>query len=315
MEVVKKSRLRFTDGDDLALLREVLGHRPFINTQKWNQVQNSMVILTGKNFKMKSLRDHFNLLIKAWLERKKSCEGKLGSVDYTEKDLLCRDIFNLMKENKTKTVRRDQGEDEQVILSKEWNKIPSNLGEHIIYDTDSQHDYVKNEDVIIKVAKEEENPIEITEVNLSSDEAYGTTRYDSVMSENVSLSSPALREDTSSPTSNSSRIANPNKAKKRRAIQKHGLEEYDRVQFEIKKKEQELEERRLLLEEKKIVLEERRLKLEEKKLDIEKMEKVKNFEILEKKIELEKEDREERRKLISRSDNIIHILLKRLERQ
>jgi hypothetical protein len=76
MEMVKKTRLRFSDTDDLALLREVLGQNPFIDSRRWSEVASNMTLLTGKTFKEKTLRDHLNLLIKLWLENKKILEGK-----------------------------------------------------------------------------------------------------------------------------------------------------------------------------------------------------------------------------------------------
>lgn len=76
MDVFKKTRLRFSDADDLALLREVLSQVPFVDSRRWKDVETNMALLTDKPFKVKSLRDHLNLLLKLWLDSKKKLEGK-----------------------------------------------------------------------------------------------------------------------------------------------------------------------------------------------------------------------------------------------
>ena len=68
MSVVKK-RLRFTDTEDLLLLREVLSNNPFENPDVWLIIQQHISLVTGKLFAIRTLKEHLDLLIKLWMEQ------------------------------------------------------------------------------------------------------------------------------------------------------------------------------------------------------------------------------------------------------
>lgn len=71
-----KKRLRFRDEDDFALLREVAGQNPFGNPEVWETIQQNIFLLTGKEFSLKTLKDHLDLLIRLWLEKTKLFKDK-----------------------------------------------------------------------------------------------------------------------------------------------------------------------------------------------------------------------------------------------
>lgn len=71
-----KKRLRFSEEDDLNLLREVAGQNPFENPTIWGSIQESIFVLSQKDFSIKTLKDHLDLLIKAWLEKVKLLSGR-----------------------------------------------------------------------------------------------------------------------------------------------------------------------------------------------------------------------------------------------
>lgn len=98
--------------------------------------------------------------------------------------------------------------------------------------------------------------------------------------------------------------------KRKLNVQKQGLsylEQYDRMQSEIKKYDQALEAKKIALEERKIALEEKKIELAERKLALEEYEKKKNLEIVEK-------QREDISKMIERQDKITEILLLHFKR-
>ncbi|CAG9772087.1 unnamed protein product [Ceutorhynchus assimilis] len=100
MEALKK-RQRFSDHDDLVLLREVLSHNPFKNPALWQVIQENVSSLTGKTFVIRTLREHLERLIKLWLEMFRILKDKSGlEVISTEKDTSCSNIYDLMKEFK-----------------------------------------------------------------------------------------------------------------------------------------------------------------------------------------------------------------------
>lgn len=74
-----KNRLRFREQDDLALLREVLSLNPLQDPGLWATIQEHLIIITGKAFSIKTLRDHLLLLIQQWLEKLKELKDRYVS--------------------------------------------------------------------------------------------------------------------------------------------------------------------------------------------------------------------------------------------
>lgn len=71
-----KPRLRFKEQDDLALLREVVSLNPLQDPHLWIMVQEHLVIISGKKFSLKTLRDHLLLLIQQWLDKIKDFQDR-----------------------------------------------------------------------------------------------------------------------------------------------------------------------------------------------------------------------------------------------
>lgn len=71
-----KKRQRFKEEDDIALLREVVGQNPFENNDLWGTVCENIFMLTGKQFSIRTLKEHLDLLIRLWLKKTKIQEKK-----------------------------------------------------------------------------------------------------------------------------------------------------------------------------------------------------------------------------------------------
>jgi hypothetical protein len=63
-----KLRLRFTTEDDLILLRDVVGHNPFEEPSKWKQIHTNLLCVSGKNFTVRSVREHVEHLLKLFVK-------------------------------------------------------------------------------------------------------------------------------------------------------------------------------------------------------------------------------------------------------
>lgn len=59
-------RLRFSSDDDLCLLREVVGQNPLATPENWTMVQNNIRSSSGKEFSVRTLKDHLLLLLTMW---------------------------------------------------------------------------------------------------------------------------------------------------------------------------------------------------------------------------------------------------------
>ncbi|KAG5891339.1 hypothetical protein JTB14_034407 [Gonioctena quinquepunctata] len=103
-----KKRMRFREEDDIALLREVAGQNSFSNSGVWDVIREHVFLLTAKNFSVKSLKDHLDLIIKLWLDKTKTMKYKSGKEeDYTEKEQLCQDIYEYMNQFRMKQKRKN----------------------------------------------------------------------------------------------------------------------------------------------------------------------------------------------------------------
>ncbi|CAH1099372.1 unnamed protein product [Psylliodes chrysocephalus] len=95
--IIKRSRLRIKKEDDICLIREVAGHNPFLNSKLWTKVKENVNLLCEKNFLLKTLKDHVDLLIKLWLKKTKILKDKSEIEEaFSEKIQLCQNIQNYM---------------------------------------------------------------------------------------------------------------------------------------------------------------------------------------------------------------------------
>lgn len=65
----KKSRLRFTYEDEIALLREFVGNNPSEDAQKWETIQQHVEESTGKSFLIRTLKKHLQLLLEIFSKK------------------------------------------------------------------------------------------------------------------------------------------------------------------------------------------------------------------------------------------------------
>lgn len=69
--IKKVTRLRFTYEDDLTFLKEFIIQNPTTNPKGWELLQKHLLIVTGKNFTIRTLKQHLLYLLETWLKREK----------------------------------------------------------------------------------------------------------------------------------------------------------------------------------------------------------------------------------------------------
>uniref|UniRef100_A0A6P7FKJ4 Uncharacterized protein LOC114330364 isoform X5 n=1 Tax=Diabrotica virgifera virgifera TaxID=50390 RepID=A0A6P7FKJ4_DIAVI len=286
-----KKRLRFREEDDLYLLQEVAGQNPFENPFIWESIKANIYSLSQKDFSIKTLKDHLDLLINAWLEKVKAVKDRSGIEEaYSEKDQLCQNIYDYMiqfrkmsKRKKKNTLHKNK------VLGKsasdEWATKLANNAENLA--TDALKENVSFQDHTYCDFDEINNSIETESIPANiylSDCNVGSIVADFTPEE---PSQQPVDINNSTQTQEHSKVLRPKKTKNRKIhVQRQGInyhEKYDQQQKVLKEIENKLEERRIALEERKCALEEHRLSLEEKRLSLEERRLV----IQEKKLELD----------------------------
>ncbi|XP_044264705.1 uncharacterized protein LOC123011371 [Tribolium madens] len=63
VKMSKPERLRFTIYDDLVLLREVLHQNPYEKHERWKEIREIVVNVTGKAFTVRAVKDHVEYLL------------------------------------------------------------------------------------------------------------------------------------------------------------------------------------------------------------------------------------------------------------
>ncbi|CAH0562979.1 unnamed protein product [Brassicogethes aeneus] len=131
MDSIGKKRLRFTDHDDISLLREVLGHNPIEHPVLW---RDNMLSVTKKNFSIRTLKDHLELLIKLWLKKSK---------DLKDNEISNSDIFKLLQnvQNQNKSLKEE--------LINEIRSIKSDISKEI-ENIKTENANLKSENLILK---------------------------------------------------------------------------------------------------------------------------------------------------------------------
>lgn len=93
----------FTEAEDILFLKEVRSNPPFHvkhgkSGATWRIIADKLYISTKRVIKVRSLQDHFNVLIKTFkLKEAKALAATGTSEKVTEKDILLRDCVDLMK--------------------------------------------------------------------------------------------------------------------------------------------------------------------------------------------------------------------------
>ncbi|CAG9773544.1 unnamed protein product [Ceutorhynchus assimilis] len=79
-----KARFRFTEEDDVHLLREVLGLNPYEDHSRWTIIQVNMIQIIGNSLSIRTLRERVQNLIKKFLVKKKAEEGMQVNLKQTD---------------------------------------------------------------------------------------------------------------------------------------------------------------------------------------------------------------------------------------
>lgn len=64
-----QKRTFFTKEDDLALAREVAGHNPFEDTNRWTMIQTNLLQMIGKYITVRTMKDRIRNLLKKFQNR------------------------------------------------------------------------------------------------------------------------------------------------------------------------------------------------------------------------------------------------------
>ncbi|XP_050513907.1 uncharacterized protein LOC126889568 [Diabrotica virgifera virgifera] len=314
MDILRK-RQRFSDHDDLTLLREVLGNNPFVDPNAWNVIQENLCSVTGKQFSTRTLKDHLDRLIRSWLQEYKILRNKSGiEVTETEKDLLCHNIYLLMNESKAQKPKRNKSSNlvkqKGVEARTKWALLQSTNSDNGETETSIGHAINHDNADVIEVIEEGEAEMQTSHIEyIDMDASFPNIANDKAQMQQ-SNETPKMKRDMDElpgpGPSQGFRIAGPVKSKSRKInSQRQGLkylEKYDQEQLEIKKGEMDLEKRRLSLEERKCALAERQCALKE-------YETKKKCELEEKKLEIEIENTKTLHQIIERQEKIINFLI------
>ncbi|KYN10017.1 PREDICTED: uncharacterized protein LOC108769321 [Trachymyrmex cornetzi] len=94
-------RLRFTNEDDLVLLKEVTSLNPYEDKERWKTIADRVGAASKKNFSVRAVRDHVEHLLKNWIKTNRANLKKSGiKEEYTEKEQLLQEIEDLQQEYK-----------------------------------------------------------------------------------------------------------------------------------------------------------------------------------------------------------------------
>lgn len=103
LEIDSKKRLRFVAQDDVILLREVLALNPFEDASRWVALKEIVHEKSRKNFTIRALKEHLDLLLKKFTEKDDKNIITTGiEEDYNEYDHLLQQIKIMMHDFKGK---------------------------------------------------------------------------------------------------------------------------------------------------------------------------------------------------------------------
>ncbi|KAJ9595069.1 hypothetical protein L9F63_013634 [Diploptera punctata] len=240
-------RLRFSIFDDLCLLREIVNVNPYEDNRRWDQVCKTVVNFTGKNFSIRSLKEHTTHLLKLWHNADKANIRKSGSEEqYREKEQLLQEVNNLVREFKgvrhpERRPSYDVREEIMVYPKTEYNDLTSDL--------------IDLEDGSFYLIKQETEDLQ---------EEESRKEYSSHFE--------------SSPVATPPESPNPNVAKKEKMghLYRDFLLDREKYDKQWRKQQIEIERERLAIKRKEIELQEEKFKLEKEerlaKLEMEKEE-------------------------------------------
>ncbi|XP_030766479.1 nucleoporin GLE1-like [Sitophilus oryzae] len=262
----KSTRLRFTYEDDLVLLREFLNVNPIINLQGWEIIQSNVAITTGKNYLIKTLKQHVQRLIELFLNKIKVDEIRSGIEEPPcEKNMLLQEVSSLVQEHKYD-------------FRKKRSTSSSSSKDHMIMEMGKK----AREACAQTFGEIEEGLVEEEVINevptpMAVDEHCYFIHEEAPQEEIIV---EEITEPTVPPTPSTSKESKPTPAsrkkilgqtRKKEPLRKNALlylQEKNERENNIKIKELELEERKILIEQEKLSLKREEMRLREKELEL-----------------------------------------------
>ncbi|VEN48652.1 unnamed protein product [Callosobruchus maculatus] len=289
MKILRK-RLRFSERDDIVLLREVLGQNPFENPVSWAIVQENMKSLTRKNFSVRTIKEHLGLIIKLWVKEIDGLKDR-SCIEYhpTEKQTLCAEVYNLMKEFKyeAKKTKLNQALDK----SKKLGIMAREEAKNSVLQNNIENDYVDH-DILV----DHTYVGAYIEVN----------NYDSIADVGSNCSNVPLLEQCEPQSVTTPDVRRTPLFTRKSDVFGCSTRGTNKGQYFA------LREKELQLEEKKLALEERKLKLAEQQFELASFETRKKLELQEKQINSEIESRRFLETNLDNQNKLIHLLVSKL---
>ncbi|CAN7982952.1 unnamed protein product, partial [Ixodes hexagonus] len=94
------SRRRFTVGDDILLLREVVALNPFADPARWTTLIENLNAATGKAYTVRAARERCDLLLGHFRREDRTNLRKSGTEEqYSEKEHLLQEISDMARES------------------------------------------------------------------------------------------------------------------------------------------------------------------------------------------------------------------------
>ncbi|CAG9837902.1 unnamed protein product [Diabrotica balteata] len=100
VDVLEKmnKRIRFNSDDDLALLRQVVSQNVLQQPEQWEALRENMIILTKKEFSVRTLRDHLKHLMEIWKKKDAVNRVRSGVEEiFSERDNLLQEIWDITR--------------------------------------------------------------------------------------------------------------------------------------------------------------------------------------------------------------------------
>ncbi|VEN43709.1 unnamed protein product [Callosobruchus maculatus] len=95
----KATRLRFSYEDELVLLKEFLNNDPVVNPKAWEVIQSHVLLVTGKKFLIKTLKQHLQMLLSTFTEKEKVEQVRSGIEEpVCERTSLLQEVSSFCKE-------------------------------------------------------------------------------------------------------------------------------------------------------------------------------------------------------------------------
>ncbi|GAB6019063.1 hypothetical protein CHUAL_000690 [Chamberlinius hualienensis] len=284
-------RLRFTNLDDITLLREVVSLNPYEDGELWKTILTTVIRKTNKNYSMRSIRDHVDHLLKLWAKEDKINLRKSGTEEeYSEKERLLQEVSDLHRDYKLSRLNKKTN-DQTLELQDSESTIDNFKSAE---ETVSELDIPTSSYATSVESSDCESPTRII--------SQSPTHFISVTAPECILSSPTV----STAASVSGPIKNKRCRSKVRQATLEMLQERQKTELEIEAQKLKLEREKLQLEKEKFELEriEHQKKLEldmieqEKKLELERTELEKKFELKSKRLDLDAERERNQKQVI-----------------